>query len=502
MQQRIIPFCLLATALLAGCQSLPDKPASQTVSSSPFATPSFSNQWHYQTSNAAEQDVADLWQLTRQHFALQDEADHIAVTRQIEWYQQYPHHMRKLTENASRYYHYVLNQVLARGLPAEIALLPAVESLYNPDAYSSGHAAGIWQIIPSTARYLGVKRSKGYDGRKDIIDSTATALDYLEKLNRRFEGDWLLTLAAYNAGGGTVSRAMRKNRQAGLPEDYWSLPLPEETRLYVPRLLAISAFVADPDYYAMHLPGIDNAPYFKVVKLTSPLPLGEVARLADTHLAEVEQLNPGVLTAITPLKGPHRLLLPVDKAEHFRQALAKQERHNTQWVRYQVAAGDTLSGIATQFGSDVSQIRQINGLSSNLLRIGRALLIPQPVRVASTDPQRPLRQYQVQPGDTLWRIAQRFATDPATLARWNNMQPSDALSVGKQLRIGELPTLAADEAAALRQIGYQVQNGDSLSVIADRYNVRVTDIRQWNNLSGEHNLIQPGQQLTLFISEG
>ncbi len=517
MRSRLFLTPLLVSALLTGCQTVTTKENTATITATP---PALSPKTQASTepkaipnaySKVKQPASNNLWDVTRQHFALNDEAEHDAVTIQINWYKKYPRHMRRVTENASRYYHYVLNEVLKRDLPAEIALLPAVESMYDPDAYSSGHAVGIWQFIPSTAKYLGIKRSQWYDGRKDIIDSTKTALDYLEKLNQRFDGDWLLTFAAYNAGGGTISKAMRKNREAGLPTDYWSLSLPKETRLYVPRILALASFVRTPEAFDMHLPAIPNEPYFKVVDTNQQLSIPEAAKLAKTRRAELELLNPGLLELITDPTGPHRLLVPANKSETFKLALLdKPAQSPTQWVRYKVRSGDSLSTLAARFGTKVKTIQEANDMTSSHLRVGKSLLIPETTALAKTNTATPayspattpeISQYRVKPGDTLWRIANQYGIAVATLARWNNMQPTDPIRIGKQLRIGELPNLARDEADALRRIGYRVQSGDSLSVIADRYNIRVADIREWNNLSG-NNMIKAGQQLTLFIDEG
>ena len=518
MRSRLLLTPLLVSALLTGCQTVTTKENTATVDTTHpapkpknQATTAESKQAPNSSSKVKQPVSNNLWDITRDNFTLNDEAQHDAVTIQINWYKKYPRHMRRVTENASRYYHYVLNEVLKRDLPAEIALLPAVESMYDPDAYSSGHAVGIWQFIPSTAKYLGIKRSQWYDGRKDIIDSTKTALDYLEKLNQRFDGDWLLTFAAYNAGGGTISKAMRKNREAGLPTDYWSLSLPKETRLYVPRILALASFVRTPEAFDMHLPAIPNEPYFKVVSTSQQLSIPEAAKLAKTRRAELELLNPGLLELMTDPTGPHRLLIPAKKAETFKLALLEKPTHSpTQWVRYKVRTGDSLSALAARFGTKVKDIQEANEMTSSHLRVGKSLLIPETTSLAKANlaassnlaaSTTEISQYRVKQGDTLWRIANQYGIAVATLARWNNMQPADPIKIGEQLRIGELPSLARDEADALRRIGYRVQSGDSLSVIADRYNIRVADIREWNNLSG-NNMIKAGQQLTLFIDEG
>ena len=518
MHSRFIIPTLLVSSLLAGCQTIQknenaaaaDNKATTIDNRVTTAIPATTQPLITPSKQAIfTGSPEDLWELTRENFLLIDDAEHEAVNRQIEWYSKYPGHMRRVTENAARYYHYVLNEVLKRGLPAEIALLPAVESTYDPQAYSSGHAAGIWQFIPSTAKYRGLKKNRWYDGRKDIIDSTDVALDYLEDLNKRFNGDWLLTMAAYNAGGGTVSKAIRKNREAGKATDYWSLALPKETRLYVPRILALSSFVRSPDEYTMDLPSIDNEPYFDIVETSGQINLAQAANLSGIRLAEIQQLNPGILGNVSAPSGPYRLLIPENKAHMFRSALNELTQPNASWAEYTIKSGDSLSVIAEKFDAPINVIKNANQISSNRIVAGKTLLIPQGPDMAnpfthSTTGHNPdsISQHKVQAGDTLWKIAQINKVDVASLRKWNNLQSGDALKIGKTLRIGDLPkNFSKDEAEALQKVGYKVQNGDSLSVIAERYNINVADIREWNNLSSDSAIIKTGQQLTLFISE-
>lgn len=514
MQSRFILSTLLVSSLLVGCQTIPEQNSTASLNGSTGSSAvktAYNTQQLISSSQKTESNSPDdLWKLTRQHLQLDYAAEHESVNAEIEWYSNYPAHMRKITQNATRYYHYVLNEVLERGFPAEIALLPIVESSYNPQAYSSGHAAGIWQFIPSTAKYRGLKKNRWYDGRKDIIDSTDVALDYLEHLNNRFDGDWLLTMAAYNAGGGTVSKAVRKNRESGKPTDFWSLTLPKETRRYVPRILAIASFVRSPEKYRMDLPPIENQPYFDIVKTEGQINLAQAANISGVDLDEIQQLNPGILGKISAPTGPYRLLVPEQNAEQFRDAVASLIKPNANWAEYKIQRGDSLSTLAEQFETPMSVIKNANQLSSNELRAGKTLLIPQTASPANSfakttiqqKKQNSIYQHRVKAGDTLWRIAQIHEVNIASLTRWNNISSRETLRAGKILRIGELPeNLTQDEANALQQIGYKVRSGDSLYVIAQRYNINVADIREWNNLSSDNTVIKPGQQLTLFITE-
>ncbi|SIS76731.1 LysM peptidoglycan-binding domain-containing protein [Neptunomonas antarctica] len=532
MRRCFILSAIIASSLLAGCQTIQQHDSgsanpklTKTVWDKIFSAEPLSGKSRKKPVNGdtATESPDDLWELTRQNLQLTDESQHEDVNTQIVWYSNYPTHMQHITENAAPYYHYVLNEVLKRGLPAELALLPAVESSYNPEAYSSGHAAGLWQFIPSTAKYKGLKKSRWYDGRKDIIDSTSAALDYLEHLNNRFNGDWLLTMAAYNAGGGTVSRAIRKNREAGKPIDFWSLSLPRETRLYVPRILAIASFVRQPDRYHMNLPIIKNEPYFEVIATGGQVNLAQAALMSGTRLAEVQQLNPGMLRLATDPAGPHRLLVPEDNAQQLRSALNDlTQQARTQWAEYKIQPGDSLSEIAEMFDSSIATIKTANQLPSNRLRAGKTLIIPQDTTIAALSGKTPtnastatstpakktvhsalsIYQYTVKTGDTLWGIAQNHHVNVELLSQWNNISAGDTLNAGKELRIGALPSsVIKDEAEALQQIGYEVRSGDSLWTIAGRYNIHVDDIKEWNNLNSSSLIIQPGQQLTLFVNE-
>jgi membrane-bound lytic murein transglycosylase D len=530
MRTRLLISAILSAGVLTGCQTFDPKeqtaqqepnrsvvgtlPNPLSAQRSPALHPSalvysayLADQ--YDAKNAQEgNDILkadDLWEITRAHFQLQEVTEHEAVEAQIRWYLKAPGHMRRISQNASRYYYHILNEVLARGLPAEVALIPAVESHFDPDAYSKGHAAGIWQFIPSTAQYFGIKRSRWYDGRRDVLDSTKAALNYLERLNKRFEGDWLLTMAAYNAGGGTVSRAIRKNREAGKPTDFWSLDLPQETRMYVPRILAITAFVNAPDEYDIHLPAIKNTPYFDVVKTKSAVNLKQVAKLSGTHLNELQQLNPGFSEITTDPRGPYRLLVPVKNAPALTAALTgKTSGQLTEWASYTIKSGDSLSTIARKFDSSVAEIKAANDMTSNRLVAGRDLIIPQTGASSSNVADNSdyeagtISQHVVSTGESLWSVANQYGVTKKQLAQWNNLSEKEGLKIGQKLRIGSLPIAVAQaEAEALKEVGYQVKIGDSLYLIAQRYNVSVRDILAWNNLKNTE--VTPGQQITLFV---
>jgi membrane-bound lytic murein transglycosylase D len=267
-------------------------------------------------------ETSDLWEQLRREFQL-PEQDNKRIRVQRNWYMKHPSYMQRVTERARRYGWHIQQQLRQRNMPAEIALLPIVESAYDPFAYSHGRAAGLWQFVPATGKRFGLKQDWWYDGRRDILDSTAAALDYLQHLHKRFKGDWLLALAAYNSGEGTVSKAQRKNRKKGKPVGFWDLSLPGETRDYVPKLIALKQLVATPSVYGVKLETVPNRPFFEVVETGAQIDLAVAADLAGLELDKLYRLNPGFNQWATSPDGPHRLLIPVDQADMFRQAVAE-----------------------------------------------------------------------------------------------------------------------------------------------------------------------------------
>ncbi|WP_305857279.1 lytic transglycosylase [Balneatrix alpica] len=449
----------------------------------------------------------DLWQLTRDHFSLTDYYEHPRVIEQRDWYGRYSNYLSKVSEQASKYYFHVLNQVLARGMPAEIALLPIIESAYNPHAVSPGHAVGPWQFLAGTAKHYGVTQNSWYDGRKDIIESTRAALDYLQMLADRYDGDWLLALAAYNAGEGNVDRAISRNQNAGKPTDYWNLQLPGETHKYVPKLLAISAMVQEPNLYGINLFPISNSPYFTVLETDAPVNIRQLAKEAGVNTSELEALNPGFKKPITTPAGagPDRILVPIEVAEVLRLTLNDSaDKAPVDWRRYQVRSGDTLSDLAIRFNTSTQSIKDANNLKSNSLSLGQELMIPgggpgalPELKLAENRTLQNLtkdtpRYYRVQSGDSLWTIANKHGLSVAQLAKLNKLKPNAPLKVGQSLSLGALKARENENKSSK----YRVKSGDTLSQIAEDHKVSVQQIKEWNRLKG--NQLRIGQELVLY----
>ena len=443
----------------------------------------------------------DLWQRIRDGYKLTPDTLPDSVINQRDWYLRNPSYLKTVFNRARPYIYYVTDQLDKAGLPLELALLPIVESTYDPLAYSHSHAVGLWQFIPSTGKALGLHRDRWYDGRRDVIYSTQAAITYLKQLNRRFDNDWLLALAAYNSGQGYVSKAIRRNRQLGKGTDFWSISLPRETRKYVPQLLALASLVRDSEHYEVVLPELPNQPFFEVVEIESQIDLNTVIEVTGVEVDDFTRLNPAYRRAITPPQGVHNLLLPVGTAEPLREMLATTDPKT--WVphtEYQVVSGDTLSHIALRFDIPTSWLRSRNNLRSDRLRIGQVLLIPHSRedvnylahgKKSSRDPV----YHSVRRGDSLWTIARQYNTSIKWLREVNKLS-SNTLRIGDRLLVGS--QVQASAAKNLRKLFYRVRRGDSLSLIASRFDVAIRDITRWNKIN-RNDLLQPGQRLTLFI---
>lgn len=435
--------------------------------------------------------ITDIWQRIRHGFQLLDEdLDNPRIDRQRLWYASRISSLETIAKRSSPYIHYIVEALDSHSMPLELALLPVIESAYNPLAYSPSHAAGLWQFIPSTGRVFKLKQTRWYDGRRDITASTEAALEYLSYLNNMFDGDWLLTLAAYNAGEGTVSRAIKRNKSLGLPADYWNLQLPRQTQEYVPRLLGLAQLIASPQAYALKLPKVPDEPYFAQVPLEHQLNLSHIASLAKVPAKHIRELNPAFKEGVV-LDGPQHVLVPVEQADRLERKLARLSPDELMQVqRYVVRAGDTLSAIAQRNGTSVASIRQLNQLKTSQLRIGQQLKlagtpVSSPQQAAATrNAPAATSTYHVRKGDTLGGIAARHGTSVKQLRQLNNLQ-HDRLKIGQALLLQPGSTR------------YVVRAGDTLSAIAKRHKVSLRQLQSWNPSQGK--LLKPGQTLTLYL---
>ncbi len=476
-----------------------------------FATEELNSYLAAQTPNNVWDQLLELYQ-----FDLS--VDNSRIDRQLNWYKTHQSYMHRISDRGQRYLYYIASQIKKRNMPGELALLPIVESAFEPFAYSHGRASGVWQFIPSTGRLYNMQQDWWYDGRRDIRVATEGALDYLTDLSKEFNGDWLLGLAAYNSGSGTVRRAIKKNRRLGRKTDFWSLDLPKETRAYVPKLIALAKLLKDAEKYNFTFQPIANKPYFYVAQTQGQIDLSQVAELADTPLEEIYKLNPGFNRWATRPNGPHEVLIPIAKKEEFNQSISGLSKKNrVKWTRYKVRSGDTLINIAKKFRTTPRVLKQVNGIHSNLIHKNDQLLIPSAFKqkgaYAYSQSQRLKRlkvnrrpsnssvkvSYQVRSGDNLWDIARRYKVNVKKLARWNGMAPTDPLKVGQKLVIWE-KSRSNSGRKVIRKVHYRVRNGESLASIASKFSVRLNDIKRWNSHKTRNRYIHPGDKLTLFVN--
>ena len=471
------------------------------------------------TADAARADLLDR---LRSGFALEWQ-DNNRIQAELSWFVRHPDYLDRVFTRAQRYLPYITAEIERRGLPLELALLPIVESAYDPFAYSHGRAAGLWQMIPGTATRFGIKQNWWYDGRRDVVDSTRAALDYLEHLYDFNEGDWLNAIASYNSGEGNVRRAVRRNRSAGKPDDFWHLRLSKETSAYVPRLLALVALVRDPARYDLTLPAVVDTPQFVVAETGSQIDLALAAELAGIDVDTIYTYNPGYNRWSTDPKGPHRLVMPVAVADSFTEALAEVPvRERIRWTRHKIANGETISEIALQHNTTVASIRSANDLRGNTIRAGHHLMIPvatKPLSAYSKSADARLEKTQnrqraankiehvVASGESFWTISQRYGVTTRQLSAWNGMAPGDTLPVGRKLVVWTNAAVVHDSprlspTAALgnttRKLNYTVRNGDSLYLIASRFRVTINELVRWNNID-ENKILRPGQRLTMYV---
>jgi len=475
----------------------------------------------------------DLFARLRGGFQLED-TNQQAIDRELNWFANNPDYLERVWGRAEMYMHYIVEELDRRKMPRELALLPVIESAFEPYAYSKARAAGLWQFIPGTATKYGLKQNWWYDGRRDVVEATRAALDYLQALHEEFEGDWLLAIAAYNCGEGNVERALATNRRSSKPTDFWNLKLPTETRAYVPKLLAMRRIVAAPADYGLEFSPIPDLPYFTVVKTGGQIDLQVAADIAGITKEELYELNPAFHRWATDPSGPDALLVPSEVADGLEAtylSLSPEQRMRVE--HYTVKPKDTVASVAKSYNTSPELLRELNGLSAkDLLAVGDSLRVPStsvalPAKAAraamlvdnraATVPgaRRSGRTavHVVRRGDTLYSIARQMGTDTSTLARLNDMKVSDKLRAGQKLVV-TAPTATKSGVAANstsragagsgtaidgKKVTYTVRQGDTLYSVARLLQVTVSQLLSWNSLD-KSGMIKPGQRLVAFIA--
>lgn len=479
--------------------------------------------------------------------------EHEEIERELEWFVNHPSYIDRVQSRAEPFLYSIVKQVEKHDIPGEIALLPVIESAFQPHVVSPANAAGIWQFIPSTGRIYGLKRSRSYDGRRDVYASTKAAIKYLKKLHNDFNGDWLLAIAAYNCGEGAVGRAIQKNIAHNLPTDFWSLDLPQETRSYVPRLLAVAKLFGDAEHYGIDLHPIPNIAKFKPVKVNAQVNLALAADAADMSLDKLHELNPGFKGQYADVEGSYHLFIPAEKkTSEFRQELERlvMEDERT-FQRFEPSPMDVSAettapsvvklssaapvipvreaSIERDFSvpsfSNERREREITREKGAAKEVGQSRereteaprpLVknmtrvverhgPEPVAVLERASERSAKKqtYIVQPGETLWAVARKHSVGVGQLAKWNGFPETTAVKAGQTLLMwnndaGKKLTLVSSGIRSSQSIKYTVREGDTLFSISRRFKVSVADLRKWNGTNVEKQM-QPGRNITVQL---
>lgn len=463
---------------------------------------------------APETHVHDsVWERIVHSFALQDCTVDEQSMKWALWYADRPEYMARIFKRAQPWIYYIANEIEEHGLPGELALLPIVESAYDPFAYSRGRALGAWQFIASTGRSYGLNQNWWYDGRRDVWASTDAALEYLNAMADMFEGDWLLALAGYNSGENRVARQVRKNRAAGKPVDFWNLRLPRETRGYVPKLLGLACLFKNPGQYDFEIPKTPDEQVIAAVDIGQQADLVLVAQMADVPIDVLFTLNPGYNRWATSPDGPYRVVLPLDGARLLEASLEKVDASVLmRWDQVVVQNGDTLSEISARHHVPISVLMTSNNLDGDMIRVGQKLRLPRddqlmvdPYYAQAATELANLQSgliaadqitHRVRNGESLSVIARRYRVSVKDLQRWNNISDPRTLRAGTTITVFHQP--AEQRPATSGSVKYVVQRGDSLWSIARKYKVRVSDLKNWNGLDS-NSMIQPGQSIRIEL---
>lgn len=403
----------------------------------------------------------DLWDRIRRGFAMEDlESDPVRDREQ--WYAARPEYIERMTARSNKYLFHIVEELERRNMPTELALLPFVESAFNPQAVSSASAAGMWQFMPATGKDFDLTQNMFRDDRRDVLASTRAALDYLERLNRQFN-DWHLALAAYNWGQGNVAKAIKRNQAQGLGTSYTEINLPLETRQYVPKLQALKNIVAQPERFRARLPAIGNHPFFDAVPIKRDMDVAKVAELAGVSERDLRQLNPSINKPMFMAAANPSVLLPWDNAAEFEAKLASYSGPLASWTAWKAPRDMTVAQAAEQHGVDASELRELNKIPLRMLvKAGSTLLVPRSGKLDMDVPEHLADHGQLllkeeiilvrtlvkaRKGDTLAKLAQRYRVSAAKVADWNDLSPKAKLKPGQQLVL-QLPQREARMAAA------------------------------------------------------
>ena len=451
--------------------------------------------------NQLKETPIDIWERIRRELTIKIPDDQIAATsiyRERLYKNQSA--VNRISKSGQRYLFHTLSRAQELNLPVELALLPFVESEFDPYAKSVDGATGIWQFMPATGKEWGLKSNWWYDGKKDVLASTEAALKFLSYLHQKFDEDWLLAMAAYNTGPTRVNRAIRKNKMQDKGIRFWDLDLPKETTAYVPKLLVLCELINNPKSFEVNLPSIANRPYFQRVKIPGQLDLMQAADLAGLKPETIYELNPGFNQWATDPSGPHYLLLPIGVSDRFMTQLESLDENDlVRWDRYKIRRGDSLSRIASRYKIEVAVLKEINGMDDDLIIAGKEIMVPR--GSAWADKQSPREQlYIVLKGDTLWNISRKFKVSIEDLVLWNELNLEKPLQINQEIKIfSRYERIRQDlPSRELRTMLYPVKSGDTISRIASKFEISPQKIQEWNEIE-DVSKIFPGQVLKLFL---
>ncbi|MES2362560.1 MAG: transglycosylase SLT domain-containing protein [Pseudomonadota bacterium] len=421
----------------------------------------------------------ELWERIRRGFAMPDLQGDLVTDRE-QWYATRPDYIQRMTERSSKYLFHIVEELERRQMPTELALLPFIESAFNPQAVSSAKAAGMWQFMPATGKYFSLKQNAFRDDRRDVLASTRAALDYLQKLYGMF-GDWHLALAAYNWGEGSVSRAIARNQKAGLGTGYLDLNMPPETRLYVPKLQAVKNIVANPQGFRTELPLIENHPYFQQVQLGRDIDVALAAKLADVRIEDFKALNPSAHRPVIIAAGTPQILLPWDNATVFQRNFeAYSQGQYASWTAWTAPSTLSTAEAAKRTGMSENDLRAVNNIPPRMLiKAGSTLLVPRSAKMendvainvadnaqVSLAPEIVTRRTTVKArkGETVASIAKRYRLSPASVAEWNSVKATSAFKLGHQVVVF-LPVKSQASSTHGKSRGKGVKRGASKPVV-------------------------------------
>lgn len=481
--------------LLSACASTPmpphkpeastTAPSTQTPSAPQPSAPSHANAPLSEIATASVSTPVvtplsapqDIWERIRRGLAMPD-LDGELVRDREQWYASRPDYMQRMTERSSRYLFHIVEEIERRNLPMELALLPFIESAFNPQAVSGARAAGMWQFMPATGQSFDLKQNMFRDDRRDVLASTKAALDYLEQLHERF-GDWHLALAAYNWGQGNVGKAITRNQRDGLSTAYTDLSMPMETRLYVPKLQAVENIIAQPQAYGVQLPAIGNHPFFDTIPIERDMDVALISSLADITESDFRSLNPSIKQPLVMAAGTPTILLPWDNAKVFEERLKTYSGPLASWTAWVAPVTMTAAQVAEKVGMSESELRSVNDIPPRMkIRAGSSLLVH---RSGSRDrdvsefladnaqlslaPEVTVRRstVRVRKGDTMARIASRYGVSTASLASWNRLSPNAKLKTGQSLSV--MSTVRVADASP-RKTGAKTRHAESRKAAA------------------------------------